>query len=754
MQDRAAAGEVISRWGWQVIEPIARPLLESDEFRDALPHAGLSPQAVLERLRNEAAELAFLHESVVLRRRRVGSGFGPAVFDVTDSDRLRERVVVPYLRRLVNEAVNTPDREQEFHVRSATGLTAPSGGGGTAATGAIDEFRRLAATMSSGSIGISGPRGMGKSALLRSLCGPERAGSDDRAPRAERGLIVSAPMGYEVHDFVRHLFEELCRKVLDYPVWRELSSRPRAPLAGRGETAVALAPLRAASDHREVARVRQQMQELLRLRDQARRYLRRLEYTSARTTGYSGGLGLGPSVRFGRSRDHQLTENALALPELIELYREFAAEVGRLRRSRLGQPGGGTLIIGIDEVDRIHDPEAAERFVNGVKAVFGSPYCLYVVAVPQQDPDGRGADLTTAFDESLRMRRLTFADAQKLLGGRLTGISRPFSALCTVLSAGNPRDLLRYARLLIEESRAGATTLEGLSARLVAREVAGVKEVARRVASDGAAIRLLLDESWPGERPEEILAACRRLPGDGRDPLVRDRLLTPLYFLATVAAAFGPDRAATLAELRRDAADGPQPLALLVEARGHLDTHRALAHEMVSRFREARGLGVTFGPDHVARADMDSSRTDGRAHGPERPSRAGGEAMSRQGLAAELRNAVSVRELIRAVSEELIESRAERIASGEPPVFEVDSLDIELSVAVTRSVEKGGGVDIKVVRGDVAVTDGDASVQKIVAPGRNGDVSVRTRSGERSGGAAGPEERSPPRARRGGTRPS
>lgn len=698
MQDEAVAGEAVSRWGWEVIEPIACPLLESDEFRDALAHAGLTAQAVLERLRHEAADLAFLHEGILLscgrarlalgeirpriRRypysalalirsggQRAGVGIvlsvitlglvlpgrvvasgvavvglvlllaaatrpGPPALDLNDQDKLRERVVIPYLRRLINDALDTPDREQSFRVAAAADLTDPSGGD-KAGTSATREFWRLADTMDSGSIAVSGPRGMGKSALLQSLCGAEPAEAQDRAPGVGPGFMVSAPVGYEAHDFVQHLFKELCRRVLDYPVWRELSP-PQGPRRGWGAAVVfgaaafaiaqwglpdpsevtgsaavwgALLCLlmsvlvfrvgnrpddtdAAADVFREQDRVGEQMRELRYLQGEAMRHLRRMRYTSTYTTGYSGGLGLGSSLRLGRSRDHQLTENALALPELIEVYREFAAEVGRLRQSRLGQPGGGTLIIGIDEVDRIHDPEAAERFVNGVKAVFGSPYCLYVVAVPQPGPDGRGADLASAFDESMRMRRLTFADAHELLAARLTGISRPFSALCTVMSAGNPRDLLRYARLLIEEGRDGATTLEGLSARLVVREVAEVKEEARRVATAAPAIRLLLDENWPGTRPEEILAACRRLPGDDRDPLVRDRLLTPLYFLATVAAAFGPDRAATLADLRRGAADGPPPLALIVEAREHLDTHRALAHEMVSRFRAARGLGT------------------------------------------------------------------------------------------------------------------------------------------------------------------
>ena len=51
----------------------------------------------------------------------------------------------------------------------------------------------------------------------------------------------------------------------------------------------------------------------------------------------------------------------------------------------------------------------------------------------------------------------------------------------------------------------------------------------------------------------------------------------------------------------------------------------------------------------------------------------------------ELAQDISVKEVIQAVSDQLIESRTERLAAGRPPVFEVASLDIELSVAATRS---------------------------------------------------------------------
>ncbi|MGO8892238.1 MAG: trypco2 family protein [Streptosporangiaceae bacterium] len=74
---------------------------------------------------------------------------------------------------------------------------------------------------------------------------------------------------------------------------------------------------------------------------------------------------------------------------------------------------------------------------------------------------------------------------------------------------------------------------------------------------------------------------------------------------------------------------------------------------------------------------------------------------------------ISVKEFIQAVSEQLMTSRAERLAAGRPPIFEVASLDIELSVAATRSSSKGGGVELKVVSGHLAGTAGHESVQKL-----------------------------------------
>lgn len=85
---------------------------------------------------------------------------------------------------------------------------------------------------------------------------------------------------------------------------------------------------------------------------------------------------------------------------------------------------------------------------------------------------------------------------------------------------------------------------------------------------------------------------------------------------------------------------------------------------------------------------------------------------------------ISLRELIRTISDELIASRDERVASGRPPVFEVDALDIEVGVVVTRSRTGSGGIDLKVVRGDAERSYENQAVQRVTLHLRAADLSA------------------------------
>jgi hypothetical protein len=60
------------------------------------------------------------------------------------------------------------------------------------------------------SIGISGPRGVGKSTLLLSLCSARPSSSDDTSVR----VYTTAPVEHESRDFLLHIYACVCRAVL------------------------------------------------------------------------------------------------------------------------------------------------------------------------------------------------------------------------------------------------------------------------------------------------------------------------------------------------------------------------------------------------------------------------------------------------------------------------------------------------------------------------------------------------------------
>jgi len=75
---------------------------------------------------------------------------------------------------------------------------------------------------------------------------------------------------------------------------------------------------------------------------------------------------------------------------------------------------------------------------------------------------------------------------------------------------------------------------------------------------------------------------------------------------------------------------------------------------------------------------------------------------------------LSLKDLIRAVSDELLASRAERLSANDPAIWEVNELTIEASFVVTDSAGGGGGFDLKIVKADAKADHSQESVHKIV----------------------------------------
>lgn len=80
----------------------------------------------------------------------------------------------------------------------------------------------------------------------------------------------------------------------------------------------------------------------------------------------------------------------------------------------------------------------------------------------------------------------------------------------------------------------------------------------------------------------------------------------------------------------------------------------------------------------------------------------------------EITEDLSIRALIRSVTDELLASQNERLAMGGAAVFQVSDLTLEISFVATSSKHGGGGFDLQVVKADAGVQYDKQSIQKII----------------------------------------
>jgi hypothetical protein len=324
------------------------------------------------------------------------------------------------------------------------------------------ELAGLLDSLDGASIGVAGPRGGGKSTLIRGYC--EDADSSDDETRIgwssllgtglpERSwgnlrCMVAAPVDYVARDFVLHLFAAFCGTVIDsyskagrfrtvflmafwmrrmarlcmtliwYAIywggcgaillhWSKAIARGiSVPVTWVQFAGIAVIVVGAAGFVRPSAvKIRQWVREARRGRDSgrtlvvtARKHLSRVRYLQTSTSGLSGGLSLLGRISTQVSRSVSHAEQPLSYPEVVAEFRNFAASVAADVHRR-----GDRAFIGVDELDKIGSAEQAERFLNEVKGIFGIPHLYFMVSVSDDALNAferRGLPLRDAFDSS------------------------------------------------------------------------------------------------------------------------------------------------------------------------------------------------------------------------------------------------------------------------------------------------------------------------------------------------------------------
>lgn len=181
----------------------------------------------------------------------------------------------------------------------------------------------------------------------------------------------------------------------------------------------------------------------------ARQQLGRTRFLQTFTTGWSGKISTPLKGELGRSWSAQRAEQQLTHPEVVEEFRRLArlsSEVLRTTRAC------DHVVIAIDELDKIGQPDEAHKFINDIKGVFGVQGCLFLLSVSDDAIttfEQHGIAVRNAFDsaftEVVSIGHFTLDESRRWLTHHMRDLPEQFCHLCHCLSGGLPRDLRRCA---------------------------------------------------------------------------------------------------------------------------------------------------------------------------------------------------------------------------------------------------------------------------------------------------------------------
>jgi hypothetical protein len=174
----------------------------------------------------------------------------------------------------------------------------------------------------------------------------------------------------------------------------------------------------------------------------------RVRYSSTRREGTEFGAEAGRSGlvgRFSRSREQELIERPLTLSGLIHDFRSLVALAGQVT---------GTVVVAIDELDKISDPNNVRELLRDIKGIFEVPRVHFLVSVSHEAARALNLGAVLERDE-FNSSFYTVIDlppfdpwyCDRLLQTRQADAQEGLGLVLGVIAGGNPREVLRLADL-------------------------------------------------------------------------------------------------------------------------------------------------------------------------------------------------------------------------------------------------------------------------------------------------------------------
>ena len=426
--------------------------------------------------------------------------------------KLSNEIIVPELISLLNQSLN-PSTSKTLKHDYLEGLGEVHNDTLLIKTKSQRKLINQFETMPGGSIGISGPRGIGKSSLIKSFI--NFAGGKIKEKEI-LSTYVNAPVNYELRDFVIHFSQKIIDTYLirkgrpfdDRGMFEDsnrTSSNEYIPLLNKvirlfAFTGIAILSIGLILGYSQVTEIRSKINDTLEvlgfsigtlikagiilllitavyrfLYNQiilpkskrngyemepddtvrlSQSFMTNLKYQQGYTSGWSGSLKFPVGLKNKLSESSSINVVPLSLPQIISRLKSILKEIGKEY----------VLVASIDEIDKMESKEDVIEFFNEIKSLFGVPNCFYLVSVSEEalsSFESRGILVKDVFDSSfddiLKIGYFSFEENKNLIQKRVINLPLPFILFSHSFSAGIPREMIRTVRSLIEIGKLNST---------------------------------------------------------------------------------------------------------------------------------------------------------------------------------------------------------------------------------------------------------------------------------------------------------